>query len=61
MAGGAPFVHVKYWYMWKENILGRRIDLLEVIHNQAHGYFVLKIIGNVNQILPKTLTISALT
>ena len=35
--------------------------ILEDIKNIAHGYFSLQVIGNVNQILPDPLTVSALT
>ena len=35
--------------------------LLEYIQNNAHGYFGLKVIGNINLVLPNTLKISGLT
>ena len=35
--------------------------ILEDIQNIAHEYFLLKVIGNVNQILPNTLKVSVLS
>ena len=35
--------------------------ILEDIQNIVHGYFSLKVIGDVNQMIPNHLTVSALT
>ena len=35
--------------------------IFEDIQNIVHGYFLLQVIGDVNQILPNPLTVSALT
>ena len=35
--------------------------ILEDIQNIAHGYFLLQVIGNVNQMIPNPLTVTSLT
>ena len=35
--------------------------MLEDIQNQAHGYFWLQEVGDLNQVIPNPLTVSALT